>query len=217
MDSLVDSGKTMTLDSTSLNLLQQAAQWRLIGLLFERPDDHWLQQVTSLAGEVADPQLHSAAVAAQTQASVGLYDTTFGPGGPACPRLVSYRQCLDPGQFLSQLRDFYNAFAYKPVINEPADHIAVQCGFVSYLLLKQLYAQLQGEHDRAAVAAQAASSFIQEFLANMAEPLACTLKQSGIEYLNLASSALLRLTGPKPKGIDTSSSDSDQDCLTCCQ
>ena len=38
-------------------LLSEAAQWRLIGLLFECPDQEWLRTVSELAAETSDPMV----------------------------------------------------------------------------------------------------------------------------------------------------------------
>ena len=46
-------------------LLQEAAAWRLVSLLFERPGPEWLEQVLKLADEVSDPVLKAAAEAAR--------------------------------------------------------------------------------------------------------------------------------------------------------
>ena len=74
------------------DLLRAAAEWRLLGLLFSCPQGDWQAEVAALASEVDDQQLKAAADAARTEASEGLYHTTFGPGGPAAAREVSYLQ-----------------------------------------------------------------------------------------------------------------------------
>ena len=119
-------------------LLRDAAEWRLISLLFECPGKDWQTQVNALAGEVDDADLQ-AAVASCEGATESVYHSTFGPGGPAAPREVSYRQTLMPGQMLDEIGAFYQAFAYQPSIVEPPDHIAVMTGFIAYLRLKEAF------------------------------------------------------------------------------
>ena len=64
-------------------LLRQAAEWRLIGLLFECPAGTWRD-------DIGDLLLGSAVTHALEEASEGLCHSTFGPGGPAPPREVTY-------------------------------------------------------------------------------------------------------------------------------
>ena len=183
---------TSTIESA--DLLREAAEWRLISLLLERPTGDWLEQVAALAREVRDEQLCAAAAAAPADAAPGPYDTTFGPGGPAAPREVSYRQCLD-GNFLAELGSLYDAFAYRGNAEYPPDHVAVQAGFVAYLQLKRLYASMNGDDEHAAFAADAARRVIEEHLHLIAQPLAKSLGCSGIQYLAFAATALLRRVG----------------------
>ena len=177
-------------------LLQQAAEWRLLGLLFERPTGEWAKQVGRLATEVADEELRAAARLAVEQASPGLYDSTFGPGGPAPPREVSYRAMVDTGQFLAGLLAFYRAFAYQGPAGEPPDHVAALAGFVGYLFLKEAFAVQAGLIEQAAVTAEAKNHFIDEHLAALAEPLSRILASSGIDYLERAAATLLQRVGP---------------------
>ncbi len=178
-------------------LLREAAEWRLIGLLFECPGDDWQAQVAELAAEVADADLKAAAEAARAEASAGLYGSAFGPGGPAAPREVSYRQTILPGTLLSELTTHYRVFAYGPVSHEPPDHVAVMAGFVGYLRLKEAYAYLRGDEEQAAVCGAATNRMLAEHLNPLAEPLAESLGRSGILYLAVAATALLRRVGPR--------------------
>jgi len=175
---------------TSEELLHSAAQWRLIGLLLECPRDDWFAQVAAIAAEVGDEQLGRAAVLARQEASEGLYHTTFGPGGPAAPREVSYHDSLLAGQTLAQLRAQYAAFGYTPALDEAPDHIAVEAGFIAYLRLKEAFALHAGAVDQAEVAAEAARCFLQNHLSAMAGPLSESLECSGIGYLELVAAAL---------------------------
>jgi nitrate reductase assembly molybdenum cofactor insertion protein NarJ len=173
-------------------LLRDAAEWRLISLLFECPGKEWQTQVAGLAKEVADPKLKEAAKAAREEASESLYHSTLGPGGPAAPREVSYRQSLMPGQMLDEISAYYNAFAYQPIIPEPPDHIAVMTGFMGYMRLKESL----GNTEQAEITAKAAKKFLDGHLNSIAEPLAKSLAHSGIRYLGLASEVLLQRVGP---------------------
>jgi nitrate reductase assembly molybdenum cofactor insertion protein NarJ len=190
------TGTTADADPRVAQLLREATQWRLIGLLFSCPAGDWHAEVAALATEVADEQLKAAAEAAQTEAGEGLYHTTFGPGGPAAAREVSYLQSTLSGQFLAELRGMYEAFAYQPASQEPPDHVAVEADFVGYLRLKEAFAQSRGEEEHAAVTADAAQRILDEHLSAIAEPLARSLAASDISYLAGAAAALLQRVGP---------------------
>jgi len=185
------------MDASRLHdLLRESAQWRLLGLLFEPPREDWREELKSLAAEVGDEPLAACAHQARQEADSGLYHSTFGPGGPACPREVSHRVTLVPGAILSELEAYYQGFGYQPTCPEAPDHVAVEAGFMAFLRLKQAYAMADGSSDQAEMAAAAAHRFLTEHLAVMAEPLARSLTNSGIAYLAAASAALRSRTGP---------------------
>ena len=179
-------------------LLQEAAAWRLVSLLFERPGPEWQEQVSGLAAEVSDPLLKAAAEAARQEATPGRYHSTFGPGGPAAPREVSYRRGVLPGAALAELRCCYGAFAYQPALDEPPDHVAVEAGFVAYLRLKQAYALARGNEEERRICADAEQLFLRRHLSRMAAPLAVSLGASGLGYLARAAEALRARVGPAP-------------------
>ena len=143
-----------------------------------------------------DEALRAMAEAALAQASAPLHHSTFGPGGPAAPREVTYRQDVLPGGMLGELTAFYRAFAYEPTVPEPPDHMAIEAGFVGYLKLKEAFALERGEAEQVAVVAAAARRFLDDHLNPMVEPLALALTASGIEYLAHAGAALLERVGP---------------------
>ncbi len=172
------------------DLLRQAATWRLIGLLFEPPDEAWREEVRSLGDLPADPTLRLAAELAQHEATPGLYHTTFGPGGPVSPREVAYQNLILPGSLISEIKGYYEAFGYAPRGDEPPDHVAVEAGFIGYLRLKEALARSQQDGEPAAITAEAATCFLQKHLAVMAPPLAAALVDSPNRYLALAATAL---------------------------
>jgi nitrate reductase assembly molybdenum cofactor insertion protein NarJ len=183
-------------------LLREAAEWAMIGLLFECPIGDWRQRVSALAADVADPSLREAAEWAQRESDQGIYHTTFGPGGPAAIREVSYRDTVHPGPVLAELRGVYEAFAYAPVLQEPPDHVAVQAGFIGYLRLKEAYAGHCGLARQAAACAAVADRIMADHLALMAQPLAASLKMSGIRYAAAAAAALLQRVGsPRTQAV----------------
>lgn len=177
------------------DLLRESAQWRLLGLLFEPPREDWCAELKSLAAEVGDEPLAACADKAEQEAGSGLYHSTFGPGGPACPREASHRATLVPGALLAELEAYYQGFGYQPACLEAPDHVAVEAGFMAFLRLKQAYAFANGLSDQAEMAAAAAHRFLTDHLAVIAEPLARSLQQSGIAYLAGAADALRSRTG----------------------
>ncbi len=176
-------------------LLAEAAEWRLISLLFDCPSNDWLRQVEDLAGPVTDKKLKRAAKAAQKEASEGLFHSIFGPGGPAPGREVSYRGWVQPGYMLAELNSFYDAFSYKPTTNEVPDHVAVETGFVAFLRLKELYALENGDIENADVTSKASITFVENHISKYAERLSKLLAASGISYLKLAGASLFDRVG----------------------
>jgi nitrate reductase assembly molybdenum cofactor insertion protein NarJ len=179
-------------------LLRQAAEWRLLGRLFECPEGEWHHEVAALARELDDADLTGAVTAAADVASAGQYHSVFGPGGPAPPREATYHETLELGSLLSDLARYYDAFGYAPRLQEAPDHVAVEVGFVAYLKLKEAYALAQGDELHAAAAARAAESFIADHLVLLANPLATLLSSSHLDYLARASRLLASRTGPPP-------------------
>jgi nitrate reductase assembly molybdenum cofactor insertion protein NarJ len=180
-------------------MLREAADWRLIGLLLECPSAEWRNRVDELAREVPDAELAQAVALSREQASEGLYHSTFGPGGPAPPREATHRDTLQLGYLMSEIEAYYASFGYRAGSSEPPDHIAVETGFVAYLKFKQAYAAACGDAEAAAVAAEACREFVTEHLASTAAPLTEMLAASGVPYLELTGRALGRRAGPARK------------------
>ncbi len=182
-------------------LLRDAAEWRLLGLLFECPSDAWQSQLAALAAEVHDPDLRAAAAEAKPEAEEGMYHSIFGPGGPAPPRQATYHESMELGYLMSSLHTSYHAFGYAPATPEPVDHVAVEIGFVAWLKFKEAFARSFGDLEKAELARDAAARFIADYLSTMAEPLANILSHSGIEYLVLAGKVLRQRSGPKKQPL----------------
>ncbi len=178
-------------------LLHEAAAWRLLGLLLERPHDEWWQGVKTLSRACADPEIVGAAEAAVAAGDEGHYLAIVGPGGPVSLRAVTYRGMEDPGRIIADLRSFYEAFAFHPATEEAPDHLAVEAGFLGYLYLKEAYARARGSEDEADVAAQAAACFREEHLSGLAWPVADRLQSAGVRYLAVAATALARRAGSR--------------------
>lgn len=186
----------MTLDRPVEQLLHEAADWRMLSLLFECPSAEWHDRVAQLAPETSDPDLRAAAEQSREQASEGLYHSTFGPGGPAPPREATHRDTLQLGYLMSELEAFYGSFGYVAPAAEPPDHVSVEASFAGYLKLKEAYALSCGDTEAAATARQAYAEFAAEHLASIAGPLEGMLAASGVPYLEAAGRALARRTGP---------------------
>jgi nitrate reductase assembly molybdenum cofactor insertion protein NarJ len=180
-----------------------AAEWRLIGLLLERPRRGWHEEVARLAGEVQDGSLRGAAAMAR-DASEGEYLRLFGPGGVVSPREVTYQPFADPGQLLAELAAVYGAFAFRPQVEEPLDHIAVEAAFVGYLLLKEAFALARGDRAAAATTAKARRDFVAAHLAALGTTFAQRLEDAGPAYVRpvgrlLAARLPARRTSQPPR------------------
>ncbi|MDV2504318.1 MAG: molecular chaperone TorD family protein [bacterium] len=172
-------------------LMAEAAAWRLMGLLMERPRPGWNEELDTLAREVVDPSLR-AAVEAARGASEGTYLGLLGPGGFISPREVAYRPKEDPGKILADLAGFYEAFAFAPQAEDPIDHIAVEAGFVAYLRMKEAYALARGDEEAAETTAESLNHFLDSHLGAFVESFVRSLEPSGVPYLIATAHAILR-------------------------
>lgn len=175
-------------------LMRRAAEWRLLSLLLERPRAGWREEVRALQSEVRSVRLRAAAQAA-LQATEGEYLGMVGPGGAVSVREVAYCGHEDPGHVLAELAAFYEAFAFRPRAEDPTDHVAVEVGFVGYLLLKEAFARAAGDRSGAEASADARQQFIGRHLARLAGALAQRLAAAGASYL-LAPARLLAARVP---------------------
>jgi nitrate reductase assembly molybdenum cofactor insertion protein NarJ len=158
-------------DKNTLELVAQAAAWRLVSLLLERPRESWQREIKALSVEINNPSLLSSAqesVAAAEEA----YQKLFGPGGVVSPREVSYSGFEDPGKLMAELQAFYNAFAFQPHREEAVDHISVQASFVGYLFLKEAYARMQQAEEQAETTKRARERFLKEHVSRCARGMA---------------------------------------------
>lgn len=177
--------------------LASAAEWRLLGLLLEQPGSLSTQEIAALAREVDDDALREAAHAVASLTSTD-YTTLLGPGGGVSPREVGYRGREDVGRIVGDVAAFYEAFAFKPVGQDPPDHVAVECGFVGYLELKRAYALACGDASRAGMCAEVRDAFIAAHLQRFAEPLSMRLRALEHAALVPVAAALLSRVGPAP-------------------
>ncbi len=187
------------LNAESRALIAEAAEWRLLALLFEYPTAAWRQQVDPLAQEVTHADLRTAADGARQEASEGLHIALFGPGGPVSLREVTYLGGVQLGYLMSELSAFYDAFGYHPETAEALDHLSVEAGFLSYLKFKQVYALACDDAEHATIISEAASNFVNEHLALVAEPIAGALENLAPEYLVHAGRFLVERIGPRPQ------------------
>lgn len=162
----------MSRTTSAVKAIAEAAEWRLLGLLLQRPRPGWREQVEALAREVADERLAAAAAAAR-DADEGFYLALFGPGGAVSPRAVTYRAFADPGGILGEIAGYHEAFGFRSDGEDPPDHVAVLCDFVSYLRFKEAYARAGGDDEAASLCAEARQHVVESHLA----PIACALAE----------------------------------------
>jgi len=205
--------------------LEDAAAWRLIGLLFERPRSGWIDEMAALAREVEDAMLQQAVSEARRAASelgssgAAAYLAILGPGGAVSPREVAYRGREDPGGILADLSAFHAAFAFRPQAEDPPDHVAVEAGFVGYLRLKEAFARARSDAEAARTCVEAAAAFLAEHLGCFAEPLCHRLEGATLPHLEWAARCLLARTGPAPAPysdfLRNGDAEAEADCPSC--
>lgn len=172
-------------------LLAAAAEWRLLALLLSRPREGWHAEIAAVAGDVADAGLRAAARAA-AGATEGAYHSCLGAGGPASPREAAHGGFADPGRVLAEITAYYEAFAFAPRAEEPGDHLAVECDFVSYLFLKEAFALAGRAGDAAQITREARDAFLTGHVACTAHALAARLPFDAPGHLAAAAAALAR-------------------------
>jgi nitrate reductase assembly molybdenum cofactor insertion protein NarJ len=207
----------VTMPPGAAELLQEAAEWRLLGLLFEYPDAAWRRDLEALLPSVSSPELRALAEAALELASEGMHSALFGPAGTTPVREVTHRGGVQFGYLLAELAAYYDAFGYATGSPEAPDHLAVQLGFMGFLRLKQVCALLAGETEHAEVAEAAAAEFLKEHLAYQAEPVARALEIFAPDYLAEAGRQILERAGPAPRsgyplGSPLSDSEEEMSC-----
>jgi TorA maturation chaperone TorD len=180
---------TLNPSQESKRAMADALDWRLIGLLLERPHSGWIEEAEALAAETPDRQLRDAVRLARG-ATEGAYLSLFAEGGFVSPRETTWRHREDPGQILADIAGFYEAFAFKPRVEDPLDHIAVEAGFVGYLCLKEARALAHGEEESAETTASARRRFIADHLAHFAEEWADRISATGVPHLSAAAQAI---------------------------
>jgi nitrate reductase assembly molybdenum cofactor insertion protein NarJ len=183
--------------------LGAAADWRLLALLLSRPRPGWREEVAALAREWRGDARLGAAAAAAEGAREGHYHALLGAGGVASPRAAAHAGFLDPGRILADLAARYAAFGFVPRSEEPDDHLAVECDFVSYLFLKEAYARARGQSEAAAVTREARELFLAEHVAVVGRRFAGKLPEGAPAYLVHAARCLVeRLpeTAPASEG-----------------
>lgn len=192
---------TCTLEPRAAELLAEASDWRLIGLLLERPREDWWKQVAELAAASADAVLREAGELAR-EANELTYIGLLGPGGPVSPRESGYRRTGDPARTLSEIRAFHAAFFFEPEREDPVDHVSVLCAFVGWMRLKEAFAVANDDREAAEVTRAAADRFVREHLAPCGEPMVERLDAFESGHLVLAARALAARTGPRPKDAE---------------
>jgi hypothetical protein len=156
-----------------------------------------MREIEELARECGDPDLRAAADAAKA-ADEGAYLRVLGPGGLS-PREVSYQGMADPARVLADLEAYRRAFAFRPIAEDPPDHVALEVGFVGYLSLKEALALAEGGEEPATIVAEARLRFIETHLRPMAGPLLRRLTAaSAPSWLEAAARALVARTGDAP-------------------
>jgi hypothetical protein len=143
-----------------------------------------------LAAETGDKDLRDAVQAAR-DATEGAYLSLFAEGGFVSPRETTWRHREDPGQILADIAGFYEAFAFRPRVEDPLDQIAVEAGFIGYLCLKEAQALARRDEESAEITASARRSFIDDHLNHFAEKWAERVSVTGVPYLCAAAQALV--------------------------
>jgi hypothetical protein len=181
-------------DAACSTLIREAAAWRLLATLLQRPQAGWRESVERLSGEIEDPDLRAAAALA-AGGDEAMYLALIGPGGAASPRAAGYRGLEDPGEILADIGAFHRAFAWRAPADDPPDHARVLADFVSYLKLKQAYAVARGDIEAASLVEEACAHFLRDHVARMAQGFAERLAPAAGTHLAAAAAILEHMAG----------------------
>lgn len=199
----------MNLERTAL---REAAEMRLIGLLFERPREGTRAGIRALAREIEDERLRGIAERL-LDLDEPTYTSLLGPGGPVSPREAAYLNRADPGWAMADASAFYQAFGYRPRSEDPVDHVAVEAGFVAYLLLKEAYAGACGAAPE--VTAAARTRFVESHLSTLGAGIAARLRKVQAPGMLALASALLERTGGVPSPAQEEPEADPEGDMTC--
>jgi TorA maturation chaperone TorD len=201
---------------SSAALLADAAQWRLLALLLSRPTPDRRIEVAQLAAEIDAPRLVAAARAWCDHATEGAYLHLLGPGGLVPAREVAYRAFADPGWLLADIVRYHRAFGFPLAAEEPSDHIAALAEFVSYLLVKEVYARECEDHEAVEVTRNARERFVGEHLAPIAAPMAERLDACGATEWSAAAHLLAaKVPAPPPSATTAELNEEVLQCGGC--
>jgi nitrate reductase assembly molybdenum cofactor insertion protein NarJ len=196
-------------------LLHEAAEWRLLALLFSYPDDRWRADLSALLPSLADSDLRAVADAALEYSTEGMHSALFGPAGSVPIREAGHRGGVQLGYLMAELSAYYEAFAFSPRTQEAADHLSVQLDFLAFLRLKQAYATCDGSAAHEEIAADAAAVFLKEHVAVQGEPVLRALETYGPEFLIEAGRRIVERAGPAPRSEYPLTSELDDDDMSC--
>lgn len=171
-------------------LLTAAAEWRMLALLLSCPRPGWREELAAQAVQPGVGEPFRRAAQAARAAGEGDYHALLGAGGVASPRAAAHAGFLDPGRILADLAARYGAFGFTPPGDEPDDHLAVECDFVAWLLLKEAWAASHGQLEAARVTREARARFLAEHVALAGQGVAARLPAGAPEHLRLAAGAL---------------------------
>lgn len=159
--------------------LWRAAMYRALALAFSYPDAETLEQLRVDLEELCAHDLTAGtdllpSAAALLDAARGHDAATLGAmhnglfaGEVACsPYETEYEfDAFAKARQLADIAGFYRAFGLKATTDDaasPADSVATELDFMSHIALKLAIAQAQGWDERAAVAQEAARSFLED-------------------------------------------------------
>jgi hypothetical protein len=100
---------------------------------------------------------------------------------------------------MAELSAYYEAFGYQPEIDEAADHLSVQLGFIGFLKMKLALALIEGETEKATLTERASNDFLREHIAIQAEPVLHKMQDFGPEFLVDAARLAVQYAGPSPR------------------
>lgn len=181
---------TQSTDDVVVVWLERSAAWSFASLALQLPDPARIDEMSSLVPSLAPDlrPLARAVVAPPFTDWEGEFFAVLGPGGnPASESSYERAAIATRGPLLADVAGYYEAFAYRPQLQEVPDHAAVELGFAAFLALKIAFAAHEGRVDESSVAVEACHTFLSAHLDSWLGCFCDALTASGsTRYIALA-------------------------------
>jgi hypothetical protein len=173
-----------------IELAERAADWALMRLLLERPNDEWRRRLLAESRDTVDPELTSAVRMAQAEGNDYFHEVLFGADGLLTSRESDYRFERDRGAVLADLEGMRERLGFRWKGTEPVDHILALVGLMAHVVSLQAEAVREDSIGEALYLEGISEWLRRGHLAWFAEQITRALKATQVCYLSHVAHAL---------------------------